>query len=187
MNSHHHDRAGSAGIHTVEHLVEHLAEIVSTPTRRGPPGRRTAIVCVGNDFCGDDGAGPAVAKALLLEEAPWDVYDTQTVPESFLMKIVAPRPASVVLIDALAFGGDPGAVEIFGPEMVGGMSPSTHGPAPVAFLDILRMFHPCRCAVVGIEPKNVGFGSRMSPEVAAAVELIAQAFRKLADRRQGPV
>ena len=168
-SSHRHDGA-SRGIDTVEHLVEHLAEVVCA---------ETVIVCVGNELCGDDGAGVAVARGLA-GKVPWDVFDAQSVPESFLMKIVARKPKLVVLIDALDFAARPGAVELVGPEGLGGQGPSTHGPAPLAFLEVLRMIHPCRCAVLGIQPEHGELGALLSEPVRAAVEMIVEAFQVLA-------
>lgn len=166
--------ASHAGIDCLDHLVEHLDEVVF-PT--------TAIVCIGNDLCGDDGAGPAVAKQLA-GAVPWTVYDVQTVPESFLMKIVNRRPESVVLVDALHFDAPPGAVDIIEAEKVAGQGPSTHGPAPLAFLEVLQMMHPCRRAVVGIQPEKVGVGDEMTAPVRGAVDFVARAFVALAEKRR---
>jgi hydrogenase maturation protease len=162
-----------AGIWTAEHLAEHLREHLTG---------ETAVVCVGNEICGDDGAGPAVAKRLA-GKVPWCLYDTQGVPESFLMKIVEPKPTTVIVIDALHFGAEVGAVELIEPEQVTGQGPSTHGPAPLAFLDVLNMFHPCRRVVLGIQPKQIEFGTEMCEEVRQAVERIAEAFALLASER----
>lgn len=161
----------SRGIDTVEHLVEHLAEVV-TP--------RCAIVCVGNDLCGDDGAGVAIARRIQ-EAVPWDVFDVRTVPESFLMKIVGCEPDTVLLIDALHFDAAPGAVELFDAEQITGQGPSTHGPAPLAFLDVLEMMRPCRRAILGIQARRVEFGDEMSPPVGRAVDLVVEALLKLAE------
>lgn len=163
---------GPEGIGSAEHLAEHLGEVVLPST---------VIVCVGNDLCGDDGAGPAVAAALA-GALPWHVLDTQTVPESFLMKIVDRKPESVVLIDALDFAAPPGTVDLVDADRIGGQGPSTHGPAPLAFLDVLNMMHPCRRAVVGIQPGQTDPGLPISDEVARAVRLVVDAFRLLAER-----
>ena len=160
------------GIDTAEHLAEHLAEVI-TPI--------TAIVCVGNELCGDDGAGVEVARQLA-GTVPWDVYDTQTVPESFLMKIVARKPRSLVLVDALDFGAPPGTVELIETDRLTGQGPSTHGPAPLAFLEILNMMHPCRCAVLGIQPERGDLGQTLSEPVLAAVRRVVAGFHLLAER-----
>ena len=161
-----------AGMGTAEHLAEHLAEIIT-------PG--SVIVCVGHTLCGDDGAGTAIAKKLARADVPWRVFDTQTVPESFLMKIVAARPESVVLVDALHFGAEHGAVELIQTDNLTGQGPSTHGPAPLAFLDILKMMHPCPQAVLGIQPQSVEFGTEITEPVAEAVDMVVRAFQLLAE------
>ena len=157
------------GIDTVKHLVEHLASFM-TPT--------TVIVCVGNDICGDDGVGPVIARKLD-GTVPWVVFDTQTVPESFLMKIVNRKPESLVLIDALEFSDRAGDIELFESQDITGQGPSTHGPAPLAFLEILRMMHPCRVAVLGIQPKQGKFGSAITEPVMKAARMIVSAFHQL--------
>ncbi|HAU37372.1 MAG TPA: hypothetical protein DCX07_06595 [Phycisphaerales bacterium] len=171
---HSHDSGDSpqapCGIDTPEHLAEHLAEVVRPST---------VIVCVGNELCGDDGAGPAVARELA-GSVPWEVCDAQTVPESFLMKIVNRRPASVVLVDGLDFAAPPGSVELFATDGLTGQGPSTHGPAPLAFLDVLAMVHPCPCAVLGIRPLRTEVGQGLSDEVRAGVDLVVSGFRLLA-------
>ena len=155
---------------TVEQLAELLARHVS---------RKTAIVCVGNELRADDGAGPAVAR-LLAGAVPWDVYDTGTAPENFLTKIVKGEPDSVVVVDALHLGAEPGTIRALDPDDLTGQGPSTHGPAPLAFLRLLQAMRPCRCTVLGIQPAGTDFGAPMSPPVRRAVELIASAFRRLA-------
>jgi len=159
----------AGGIRSVEHLVEHLRPYVS---------EATAIVCIGNELCGDDGAGPLVARGLA-GAVPWDVYDTGTVPESFLMKITARRPQTVIVVDALHFGAEVGAVELIEPEGLTGQGPSTHGPAPLSFLEVLEMIYPCRPVVLGIEPQRVDFGEPISRPVAQAVDLVVRAFEFL--------
>ncbi len=154
------------GIDTVEHLAKHIAEFL-TPA--------SVIICVGNEMSGDDGAGPMVAGRID-GKVRWKVFNVQTVPESFLMKIVATKPDTVLIVDALNFDAKPGAVELFSSDSLTGQGPSTHGPAPIAFLDVLNMFHPCRRVVLGIQPICVDFGSEMTPEIAKAVDFVCEAF-----------
>ena len=168
---HDHDHKHNVGIDTVEHLAKHIAEFL-TPA--------SVIICVGNEMSGDDGAGPMVAGRID-GKIPWKVFNVQTVPESFLMKIVATKPDTVLIVDALNFDAKPGAVELFSSDSLTGQGPSTHGPAPIAFLDVLNMFHPCRRVVLGIQPICVDFGSEMTPEIAKAVDFVCEAFVKAID------
>ena len=166
-HDHSHDvPTGVSGIGSADHLAEHLAEIL-TPA--------SVIICVGNEICGDDGVGPAIAKELA-GRVPWPLFDTQAVPESFLMKIVNCKPDAVVLVDA-------GSVELFEADRVGGQGPSTHGPAPLAFLELLTMFHPCRQGILGIQPQQADFGQAMCPSVRQAVGMVVEAFVALAEQQ----
>jgi len=155
---------------TVERLAERLAPLLAPAA---------VIVCVGSELRGDDGAGPAVARQLA-DTVPWAVYDTRNAPENFLMKIVRAKPESIILIDALQFAAAPGTVRVFAPEDLTGQGPSTHGPAPLAFLDLLHTMHPCPRAVVGIQPAATDVGSALSEPVRRAVDLVAQTLRRLA-------
>ena len=159
-----------AGIWSAEHLAECLGEVAPSST---------AIICVGNELRGDDGAGPVVARALLLARQ-WYVYDAGLAPESFLMKIATTKPDLVVVVDTLHFGAAAGAVELIAPESLSGGGPSTHGPAPTVFLQALRMLHRCRCVVLGIQPDSMEFGRGLSAPVSAAVQRIVEAFGILA-------
>ena len=162
--SEHHDK--SRGIDSAEHLAAHLAELLTD---------RSVVICIGNDLCGDDGAGPAVAKGIAAN-VPWKVFDVRSAPENFLMKIVNAAPDTVLIVDALDFDAAAGAVELFASDAITGQGPSTHGPAPIAFLDLLNMMHPCRRVILGIQPVTGDFGQEMTPEVEAAVQFVAGAF-----------
>ena len=166
--------SGQGNIEMVEQFVEKLTEIL-TPS--------SVIVCVGNTLRGDDGAGMAIGVRIQ-DNVPWKVYCTETVPENFLMKIVDCAPESVVLIDALDFGAAAGTMRLFEDRDITGQGPSTHGPAPLAFLDVLKQMHPCRCVVLGIQPEQTSFQQKLSDPVSAGVDQAAQIFERLAKRNE---
>jgi len=136
-------------------ITEALAEFLSAPA---------VIVCIGSELKGDDGAGVAVAGRLG-DELPWKVFDARTAPESFLMKVVRCRPQRVLLIDAVHLGAAAGTVRL---------------------LDAADVFgHPCRCAVLAIQPQRLDVGADLSDPVRRAVESIVQALIHLARARAG--
>jgi hydrogenase 3 maturation protease len=139
----------------------------------------SVIICVGDEMRGDDGAGPAVARQLA-GTVPWLVLDAQNAPENFLMKVVNAEPQSVVLIDALHFGETPGAVQLIDPENVSGHGPSTHGPAPVTFLEALKAMLSCRQAILGIQPESSELGAAISEPVGEAVDRLVRTLQSLA-------
>ncbi len=161
-----------ARIKTAEQLTDRLADILL-------PG--SSIVCVGNDLRGDDGVGVYLAHALS-GNVPWDVHDARTAPESFLMKIAGPKPASVLIVDALDFGAAPGQIDLIGPARLTGQGPSTHGPAPIAFVEALQMVHPCRCELLGIQPEQTRLDAPLSDTVRQAADLVVRVIRTLAMR-----
>ncbi len=140
----------------------------------------SVIVCVGSDLCGDDGAGPAVAGGLG-DTLPWQVLDTGNAPENFLGRIVTLEPESVLLVDALHLGAEPGSAALLDAARIAGVGPSTHGPAPVTFLDALDQMHPCRRFVLGIQPEQTAVGSPLSPAVQRGVALAVDALRRCAE------
>ena len=155
---------------TLQQLTEMLACHVSP---------KTAVVCVGNELRGDDGAGPAVAQ-LLLGTVPLDVYDTQTAPENFMAKIIRGWPDCIVVVDAMHLGAEPGAFRLMPIEDLTGQGPGTHGPAPLALMHLLQEQLSCHCVVLGIQPADTRFGAPMSQPVRRTVELVSGAFRLLA-------
>ena len=139
----------------------------------------TVVVCVGSELRGDDAVGVAIADELV-GSVPWEVVNAGNAPENFVGRIAATAPESVLLIDALSFDAPPGSIMLAAPEEIGGHGPSTHGPAPVLFLEVLTALHPCRCAVLGVQPARLDVGAPLSEPVAAAAGRIVRALRELA-------
>ena len=158
----------------VNQLAAHLSDVMTD---------ETVIVCIGNDLRGDDGAGPALAKALI-GTVPWPVIDAGNAPENFIVRIARHNPEVVILVDAMDLGADPGVVVVDEAERIAGQGPSTHGPAPVAFVEALRIMHPCRCAVLGIQPERTELDAELSEPVKTAVRNVAEAFRIVADEHR---
>ena len=143
--------------------------------------RGSAIVCVGNELLGDDAAGVLVGRRLAPAE-PWNVYNVQTAPENFLFLIADRKPPAVLIIDAMDFGGEPGAVTIIDGDRVTGQGPGTHGPTPEGFLELLAQVHPCPTMVLGLQPSQTAMGAPLSAAVAAAVDDVAAILLALADK-----
>jgi len=146
-------------------------------------GPRAAIVCMGSQLHGDDDAGMQVGRELA-GELPWPVFEVANAPESFVAKIAGHQPETVIVIDAVDFGGEAGDVALIDIDRIADESASTHGPSPVRFLEALRCMHPCLCAVLGIQPADTGVGQPLGPPVRQAARRIADAFRAVAQAAQ---
>jgi hydrogenase 3 maturation protease len=138
-----------------------------------PRSARVAVLGVGNDMKGDDGAGVWVARALAarIRDAP-DVLviDGGTAPESFTGPIRRFRPDLVVEIDAAHLDQDAGGVAWVDWRDADGMSASTHTLPPSVLARFLSDDLGCRVALIGIQPATLELGHGLSPDVAAAVE-----------------
>jgi hydrogenase maturation protease len=127
------------------------------------------VIGVGNRDRGDDGAGIAVAQGLtgltthMVAAGSLDLYELWGVGDS------------VVVVDAMRSGAEPGTVRTFDvssyplPEET---FASTHSFGPAAGIELARALGrmPAHIQVIGIEAGDFTTGAGMSPPVALAVE-----------------
>jgi hydrogenase 3 maturation protease len=148
------------------------------PTLELPARRpeRVAVLGVGNDMKGDDGAGVWVVRALAARTptAPGVLLlDGGTAPENFTGPLRRFRPDLVVEIDAAHLDRPAGTVEWVDWRDADGMSASTHTLPPSVLARFLSADLGCRVALIGMQPATLEFGHGLSPDVAAAVERLA--------------
>lgn len=134
----------------------------------------TLILGVGNRLRGDDGAGPLFAEACAA--GGLHAVDCGNVPENHLGLVERARPVLVVLADAADFRGKVGDVAVVDASAIAGMGISTHGmPLSLVAGHILAL-GARQVVVLAFQPRQLHFGARMCPEVAAAVEHAARLF-----------
>ena len=129
------------------------------------------IVGVGNPMRGDDGFGPALAERLAGQGFNATVINAETAPENYLGRIASLRPAAVLIVDAVNFGGRPGELRLIDPKDVVHTGESTHA----ASLALIEQFlsdscEDTRTVVLAVQPKSIGFGQEMSKEVSDAID-----------------
>ena len=132
---------------------------------------RVAVFGMGNTAKGDDGAGSVLAQRLQ-NRLRIPVIDAGMVPENCLGQLAREKPGTLLLVDAVHFGGKPGEVRVLSAEELQGGGLSTHCPSFQTFLEALRLSEVGRVIVLGIEPKNVEFGESLGAEVEGAVQEI---------------
>ncbi len=139
---------------------------------------RVCVVGIGNRLAGDDGAGSAVAEKLA-ERAPGYVIDAGIAPENHLEPIVRGEPDTILLVDAVEFGGEPGSVRLFDPRALRAGGLSTHATS----LGIVTEYLAARCAarivLLGIQPGRLRLGTALSDEVASSVGAVARRLAEL--------
>jgi hydrogenase 3 maturation protease len=141
-----------------------------------PRPARVAVLGVGNQMNGDDGAGPRVVKVLasLLAATPGLlVIDGGTAPENFTGPLRRFRPDLVIEIDAADQGEPPGTLAWIDWRDADGMSASTHTLPPSVLAAYLTAELGCRMVLIGIQPATLEIGKPLSPTVAAAADRLA--------------
>lgn len=133
---------------------------------------RVCVLGVGNRMKGDDGAGPVLIDRISGRISA-DCLDAGVAPENFLGKIVQMKPDTILVVDAMDFGGAPGEIRIFEPENIVGGGISTHVLSLGMVCDYLKARIPVRIFLLGIQPGIVGFCKGLSSDVAGSLDSLA--------------
>lgn len=131
---------------------------------------------VGSELRADDVAGLLVARNLARafpDKANLLVIEGHSAPENFTGEILRFEASHLVIVDCAELGSPPGSVRLFPIDEIGGLSSSTHSLPLSIVIAYLERHHPCETLVIGIQPKNLGFGAKLSQEALRAVDLVS--------------
>ena len=136
---------------------------------------RVVVLGIGNTLKQDDGAGPAVIAKIKNQKSKIkknvELLDGGSAPENYTGKIKQIKPDTLVVIDTVDFGSKPGSIRIIEEKEIRTQSLSTHNVSLKTYVDYLKADLPdLAVMLVGIQPKQVGFGEGLSPEVKKAVD-----------------
>jgi len=133
------------------------------------------VACVGSRLAGDDALGPLVGDELA-KHASLTVFNCETVPENFLMPIVRAEPHTLVVVDCVEFGAEPGEIDLFETDRIGHSSFSTHSMTPSLFIEFVQKETGADCFILGVQPDRGGSAAGMSRAVKRAAERIVAAL-----------
>jgi hydrogenase 3 maturation protease len=143
---------------------------------------KLVVLGIGNELRGDDGAGILVVKKLkkvLKDMRNIFIINCDTAPENFLSKIKDFSPSHVLIIDAIDFKGEPGSVAFFEDKNVV-ESVSTHRLPLSMIRAYLEGFGlNIKFFLIGIQPKNLLLGEKISHRVKEAVKIITKMLEKI--------
>ncbi|MBA7714676.1 Hydrogenase 1 maturation protease [subsurface metagenome] len=146
------------------------------------PKARIAVVGVGNLLLKDEGIGVHIARALQQMDIPQDtkIIDGGTSPD---LPYYINGADKLVIIDAVKGGSKPGTVYRFHPgdvnieseEMV-----SVHELGLEQSLKIMKLMgsKPREIVVIGIEPKEIDWGTELSAELQQKIPEIVNIVLK---------
>jgi hydrogenase 3 maturation protease len=135
-----------------------------------------AVLGVGNEMNGDDGAGVRVVKALAARLAATPgllLIDGGVAPENYTGPLRRFRPDLIVEIDAAHQDQPPGTLAWIDWREADGMSASTHTLPPSVLASFLTTDLGCQMALIGVQPATLEMGHPLSPAVEAAVDRLA--------------
>lgn len=130
------------------------------------------VIGVGNPFRCDDAAGLEVARRLR------NVAAYQSSLGGFELMDLWQGADEVIIVDAIHSNSPPGTVQRYEPlaePLPTDTFASSHAIGVAETIEMARRLGrlPTRLRVYGIEAANVRSGTTISPEVAAAIELVA--------------
>jgi hydrogenase 3 maturation protease len=133
-------------------------------------GRLVVVFGIGSEICGDDQAGVLLAQAVqnLKHDLLKGVIGCSA-PENVTGEIIALKPALIALVDAAEMRLPPGSMRLLPVEDIAGISFSTHSMPLSVIVHYLRESLGCDFLILGIQPRQTGFSSSLSPAVTAAV------------------
>jgi len=133
------------------------------------PGVRFAVVGVGNLLFKDEGIGVHIAHALQQIDVPHGtkIIDGGTSPDlPYYLKDID----KLIIIDAVKAGGKPGTIYRFHPHDLNIESEriiSLHELGLAQSLKMMRLMgnEPKETVIIGIEPKEIDWGTELSAEL----------------------
>ncbi len=81
------------------------------------------------------------------------------------------NPNKVIILDAVDMSLKPGQIKVIDLKKIKQTLPTSHKPSLRILIDYLQKNTNAVIKFIGIQPKNVGFGEKMSKEVKEAIYL----------------
>jgi hydrogenase 3 maturation protease len=144
------------------------------------PKRNIIIIGVGHPLRGDDYVGSYVVKELIkrVEHKPLNVdfFDAEDSVESVITKAIQTSPDHVIFVDSCEMNSQPGEIQLISVSETNYPFFTTHGIPLKLFSE--RLLPQSKAWVLAIQPKQVEFSEKMSPEVGEAGLLISKFILK---------
>jgi hydrogenase 3 maturation protease len=144
--------------------------------------KKIALMGIGAVDKADDGAGLIVAKkveaGLKKRRTKQDVLVILgcTAPENFTGVINKFKPNHLILVDCADISETPGTISFIEPENVGGVSFSTHMLPLKIMIDYIQKSIKCGITIIGIQPKNITYGAKMTSQIKKAADELSTAI-----------
>jgi hydrogenase 3 maturation protease len=143
--------------------------------------KKVAILGIGSELRGDDVSGMLIAEKLekkFKKNSTIKIFYGGTAPENLTGELRKFEPSHVIMVDSADTSAEPGTISYIDPEIVGGVSFSTHMMPIKIMIDFLAQDLKCKSVIVGIQPKSIHFGVKPSREVLKSVNEVSSSIMK---------
>jgi len=141
---------------------------------------KVVILGIGNVLRGDDGIGSLLADRLK-GKVPWTVYDAAESPENYLGPVIKQRPDTIVLVDAVDFGGEPGEFRVLeATEIKTSNLFSTHNASIGLTINYLQTNLKADIITLIIQPCQITLGGDLSRPVEETLHKLENWFLETA-------
>ncbi len=161
-----------------------MLTLEATLKKKISDSRRLAVLGVGSELRGDDGAGLLVAEYLrkitssYLRQKKVKFFFGSTAPENLTGEIRKYNPTHLLIIDSAEIGEKPGVVRLIEPYEIGGVSFCSHQLPLQIMADYLVQAIGCSVLIIGIQPARIAFNQPPSREIISAARRIAVIIKK---------
>jgi hydrogenase 3 maturation protease len=139
---------------------------------------RVVVVGVGDSHRGDDGVGPLIAE-LLETEGIDGVIDAGTSPEIETWRIRELGPDTVLFVDAVDLGAEPGDSAILEPDDLRAKGFDTHRAPLKLTMGYLEQELGCQCLLLAVQPHDVRQEAPMCAQVKQTAQNLADVLAEL--------
>lgn len=139
---------------------------------------KVAILGIGNVLKQDDGLGPALIQKLD-GKLKAELIDCGVAPENYTGKIRRLEPKTILIVDAIDFGLKPGKIRVVEHTEIKDETFTTHNISLKAFVDFIKNEIQTEVYIIGIQPKQVGFGTGLSEEVEKGLHRLHKELNEL--------
>jgi len=142
---------------------------------------RVCLMGLGNVDHGDDGFGVRLAEALANGAPQPSVLIAGTVPERFLGPVAKEGYDHLVFLDAVEFGGAPGAVVFLSADEIGSRCPqiSTHKLSLGLLAKMVAADSHTAVWLLGVQPQSLRPGAGLSAPLQATLEALRGLLKEL--------
>jgi hydrogenase 3 maturation protease len=164
--------------------IASLKNELNSLARKNKRSPRMALLGIGNEIIGDDGAGVFIARILherMTANPDWLILDTGPAPMNFSTTLKKFSPDFILLVDAAEMGLSAGAIVWLDWSMLDGFGGSTH----TFPLSLVAQFNfaelGCTIGLIGIQPFRLEIGEGLSKPVLESANIIVNNIFKLSN------